>query len=234
MVLLGIFAVAQSTQAKAQFALLEERGACAILYDGRVLFRVRYRGPFASCEERARVILKRLQDAFSTSWKSPPTFRLVREKSGGISAFCGEKRLFSVLPEDASSNASNPLDLAMLWLNNVQLAFYGVSGRTFKVAREFDGTASFCHPKFDGRRTASGEMYSSYAFTAAHRTLPVGSVLLVTNPRNGRQVVVKVNDRGPWRKNRTIDLSLIAAKVLGIVEEGISTVHIEVIAWHRK
>lgn len=234
LVLLGVFAAAQSVQAKAQLTILEERGVAAILCDGRVLFRIRYRGSFASCEERARVILKRLQDVFSSSWKSPPTFYLVEEKSGAVSAFCGGKRLFSVFKEDASLNASNSLDLAVLWLNNVQLAFYGVSGGVCEVTKEFDGVASFCHPKFDGRKTASGEIYSSYAFTAAHRTLPIGSILLVTNPENGKQVVVKVNDRGPWRKNRAIDLSLVAAKVLGIEKAGVSKVHVEVIAWRKR
>ncbi|MCS7241538.1 MAG: septal ring lytic transglycosylase RlpA family protein [Candidatus Caldatribacterium sp.] len=234
LVLLGVFAATQGIQARTQLTLMEERDAAAVLCDGRVLFRIRYRGPFASCEERARVILKRLQEVFSSAWKSPPTFYLVREKGGALSAFCGGKRLFSIFREDASLNASNPLDLAVVWLNNVQLAFYGVSERTCGVTKEFDGLASFCHPKFDGRKTASGEVYSSYAFTAAHRTLPIGSVLLVTNPENKRQVVVKVNDRGPWKRNRAIDLSLVAAKVLGIEEEGVSKVRVEVIAWQKR
>lgn len=234
LVLLGVFAVAQSVQAGERLTLSGERGAVAILCDGRVLLRVRYRGSFASCEERARVILKRLQEVFSSSWKSPPTFRLVKEKGGVISAFCEGKRLFSVFQKDASLNASNSLDLAVAWLNRVQFAFYGIPGGTYRVVREFDGCASFCHPKFDGRKTASGEVYSSLAFTAAHRELPLGSVLLVTNPENGKQVIVKVNDRGPWKKNRAIDLSLVAAKVLGMEREGVSKVHVEVIRWPGK
>lgn len=233
-VILGVFAVAQSARAKASFALVEEGAVATILCNGRVLLRVRYRGPFASCEERARVILKRLQEVFSFPWKSPPTFRLVRERDGSVSAFCDKKRLFSVSRKDASANASNPLDLAVSWLNNVQMAFYGVTSGTCEVAKEFDGLASFCHPKFDGRKTSSGEIYSSYAFTAAHRTLPLGSLLLITNPKNGRQVIVKVNDRGPWKKNRAIDLSLVAARVLGIEKEGVSKVHAEVIRWQRR
>lgn len=233
-VLFGVVVAAQSAQARAQLTLARDQESAAILCDGRVLLRIRYRGPFASCEERARVILGRLQEAFSSSWKSPPTFWIARGKDGVIHAFCDRMRLFSVLPKDASMNASDSLTLALLWVNNIQLAFYGVFQGTCTVEQSFQGVASFCHPRFDGRETASGEIYTSYAFTAAHRTLPLGSVLLVTNPENGRQVIVKVNDRGPWRKNRAIDLSLVAAKVLGIEKKGVTRVRTEVIRWQKR
>jgi hypothetical protein len=234
LVVFGVFVAVPTVQAQPKLSLVEERGVFVILADGRVLLRVRFRGSYASCEERAKAIFRRLQEVFAASWKSPPTFRIVREQSGAFSAFCGGKRLFSVFREDARSNSSNPLDLAILWLNEVQMAFYGVSEGTCEAEEAFTGLASFCHPKFDGRKTSSGEVYSSYAFTAAHRTLPLGSVLLVTNPKNGKRVVVKVNDRGPWRKNRVVDLSLVAAKALGIEEAGVNSVRIEVIRWKKR
>lgn len=230
----GVFVAFQSTQARPQLSLAREENVFSILAGERVLLRVRYRGSHPSCEERAKAILKRLREVFSTPWKSPPTFHLVKEESGSISAFCSGKRLFSVFREDARSNASNPLDLAILWLNEIQMAFYGIHEGTYRVEKELRGVASFCHPKFEGRRTSSGEVYSSYSFTAAHRTLPFGSILLITNPENGRKVIVKVNDRGPWRKNRVIDLSLAAAKILGMEREGVDEVHIEVIRWEKK
>src|SRR6185436_16301542 len=69
---------------------------------------------------------------------------------------------------------------------------------------------------FHGRRTASGEVYDMNAMTAAHKTMPLPSYALVRNPANGREVVVKVNDRGPFAKGRVIDLSRAAARKLGI------------------
>ncbi|MBP9015453.1 MAG: septal ring lytic transglycosylase RlpA family protein [Candidatus Atribacteria bacterium] len=100
-----------------------------------------------------------------------------------------------------------------------------------EVKEVTEGIASWCSNNFEGRATASGEPYNPYAFTAAHRTLPLGSVILVTNVEDGRQVVVRINDRGPWNESRVIDLSLAAAKVLDIHEDGLSEVKIEVLRW---
>lgn len=82
------------------------------------------------------------------------------------------------------------------------------------------GVASYYADKFNGRRTASGEAFSNAALTAAHRTLPFGTRLLVTNPANGKSVVVRVNDRGPFHGSRVLDLSKSAASRLGLVARG--------------
>lgn len=82
------------------------------------------------------------------------------------------------------------------------------------------GVASWYGPKFHGRRTASGERYNMNDLTAAHRTLPFGTLLEVRNVRNGRSVVVRINDRGPFSKNRVIDLSFAAAREIGAVLPG--------------
>ena len=89
------------------------------------------------------------------------------------------------------------------------------------------GLASWYGPKFHGRRTASGEVFNQEKFTAAHRTLPWGSRVRVTNLDNGKSVDVRINDRGPFGKGRIIDLSRAAAKALDIVIRGITTVRIE-------
>lgn len=78
------------------------------------------------------------------------------------------------------------------------------------------GIASWYGRPFHGRRTASGERYDMHALTAAHRTLPMPSYALVRNPANDRQVIVRINDRGPFKRGRIVDLSYAAAKVLGI------------------
>lgn len=89
------------------------------------------------------------------------------------------------------------------------------------------GLASWYGPKFHGKLTASGEVFSQENFTAAHRTLPWGSRVKVTNLVNGKSVEVRINDRGPFGKGRIIDVSRAAARVLGIVGSGITTVRVE-------
>ena len=82
------------------------------------------------------------------------------------------------------------------------------------------GTASFYGKRFAGRRTASGESFNPGLLTAAHKTLPFGTRVRVTNPANGKSVIVRINDRGPYHGNRVIDLSRSAAEQVGIVGRG--------------
>jgi rare lipoprotein A len=88
------------------------------------------------------------------------------------------------------------------------------------------GRASYYHDKFKGRRTGSGEPYDPADFTAAHRSYPFGTCLLVTDLQNKRTVVVRVNDRGPFRKNRIIDISRSAAIKLDMLRSGVIPVRI--------
>ncbi len=92
------------------------------------------------------------------------------------------------------------------------------------------GMASWYGPKFNGRRTASGERYDMHALTAAHPTLPFGTLVQVTNRRNGRQVVVRINDRGPFGRRRIIDLSYAAARQLDIVGTGTGEVELALVS----
>jgi rare lipoprotein A len=91
------------------------------------------------------------------------------------------------------------------------------------------GQASWYGPRFHGAATASGEAFDMYGLTAAHRTLPLGSHVQVKNLENGRTVVVKINDRGPYAKGRSIDLSYGAARRLGMVRDGDAPVEITVL-----
>ncbi len=88
------------------------------------------------------------------------------------------------------------------------------------------GIASWYGPRFHGRRTASGERYNMNDLTAAHPSLPFGTKVGVRNTRTGREVVVKVNDRGPFSKNRIIDLSYAAAREVGVVGPGTAAVEL--------
>ena len=95
------------------------------------------------------------------------------------------------------------------------------------VARTIgSGTASYYGAKFHGRRTASGEKFDMHQMTAAHRTLPFGSRVQVTNPANGHTVTVTINDRGPFHGNRVIDVSRAAASELGLIQRGSGTVEL--------
>ncbi len=91
------------------------------------------------------------------------------------------------------------------------------------------GRASWYGAYFQGRRTTSGERFNRFAYTCAHKTLPFGTRLRVTNVKNGKSVVVRVSDRGPYRHQRILDLSEIAARPLGIVDCGAATVVAEVV-----
>lgn len=92
------------------------------------------------------------------------------------------------------------------------------------------GQASFYGPGFAGRPTASGEIFNPSHLTAAHPSLPFGSKVRVTNQSNGREVVVRINDRGPFAKNRIIDLSTAAASQIGMVNSGTANVTLELLA----
>ena len=89
------------------------------------------------------------------------------------------------------------------------------------------GLASWYGPKFHGKLTASGEVFNQEKFTAAHPTLPWGSRVKVTNLDNGKSVDVRINDRGPFKRGRIIDVSRAAARALGMVGRGITTVRVE-------
>ena len=91
------------------------------------------------------------------------------------------------------------------------------------------GIASWYGRRFHGQMTSSGEVYDMYKMTAAHPTLPIPSYARVTNPANGRSVVVRINDRGPFHTDRIIDLSYVAAWKLGLVEAGSGRVIVEAI-----
>ena len=117
-------------------------------------------------------------------------------------------------------------------LNRLANRPYSVFGRdyvpmTHLAPYRASGMASWYGRKFNGQKTSTGETYDMYAMTAAHPTLPIPSYVRVTNPANGKSVVVRVNDRGPFLDGRLIDLSYTAAAKLGIVGAGSARVDVE-------
>jgi len=97
-----------------------------------------------------------------------------------------------------------------------------------------NGVASYYHDSLHGRKTASGEVYNKRVASAAHKSLPLGTKVRVTKLSNGKSVVVRVNDRGPFVKGRIIDLSRRAAKDLGIIGSGVAKVKVEVLSMPKR
>lgn len=96
------------------------------------------------------------------------------------------------------------------------------------------GMASWYGPGFHGNKTANGEQYDMYKLTAAHRTLPLGSVAVVHSLTSGRQATVRINDQGPFARGRVLDLSLAGAQALGMVGNGTDQVELRVVDYHSR
>jgi rare lipoprotein A (peptidoglycan hydrolase) len=115
------------------------------------------------------------------------------------------------------------------------LSPYTVKGKTYRPLKKVnpgftqDGIASWYGPGFHGKKTASGEVYNMHELSAAHNILPLKTRVKVTNLQNGKELVVRVNDRGPFVNDRMIDLSLAAAQGLGIVRPGTAPVRLTVL-----
>ncbi len=113
--------------------------------------------------------------------------------------------------------------------------FYEVNGRRYVVlptaaGHVEQGVASWYGPDFHGKRTATGETYDMHAMTGAHPTLPLPAWVRVTNLQNGRSVVLRLNDRGPFSRNRIIDVSRAAAEQLGMIQSGTAMVEVRSLA----
>ncbi len=111
----------------------------------------------------------------------------------------------------------------------VVLAGCGTTHTSATYLEELEGVASYYAEDFHGRKTSNGEIYDMNAMTAAHRTLPFNSRVRVTNLDNRRKVEVRINDRGPFKGNRVIDVSFKAALELGLISNGTAPVAIEVL-----
>jgi rare lipoprotein A len=102
------------------------------------------------------------------------------------------------------------------------------------VGEQFKGRASWYGPDFHGKKTSNGETYNMWQMTAAHKTLPMNTVVRVTNKNNGKSVVVRINDRGPFVNTRIIDLSKKAAAELDMISTGTAPVRLEILGFNKK
>lgn len=143
------------------------------------------------------------------------------------------RRADTSTPSAAPEAAPMPIDSAILRRVREGRTPKGVTLSDTLTARRLSeegesGVASYYAEKFHGRKTSSGERYDMHDHTCAHRWLPFGTKLRVTNVQNNRSVVVRVNDRGPWKHGRIIDVSKAAAIELDMIRAGTATVRVEI------
>ncbi|MDF2799608.1 MAG: Rare lipoprotein [Devosia sp.] len=113
---------------------------------------------------------------------------------------------------------------------SLSLATTPIMPQAFAKDAVLTGVASWYGPGFHGRTTANGEKYNMHQLTAAHKSLKFGTKVRVTNKKNGKSVIVRINDRGPYVGSRIIDLSKSAAEVIGMIGPGTASVTVEILA----
>ena len=107
-------------------------------------------------------------------------------------------------------------------------------GNVQNTREQMDGIASWYGPNFHNKKTANGEIYNQNAYTVAHRILPLGSIIKITNLENSKKIYARVNDRGPYKKKRIVDVSKKIATELGFIDKGTARVKLDIISYPKK
>ena len=128
----------------------------------------------------------------------------------------------------SSAALSWPL-LVLLIAPGVQAPLAARPSTPLKAIKAWSGVASWYGPEFDGKKTASGQLYNMFAATAAHPWLPFGSLLRLTDLKTGHSQLVRINDRGPFIDDRELDVSYLVAARLGLIDRGVALVRIELL-----
>jgi hypothetical protein len=200
----------------------------------QVVIRIRSAAGGFTPWERAQLVLERLRSA---EQQGIDPAGIVPDFSGGEAVVrAGDMLLVTADRGTARANSLSPPELAFVWANNLRTSLGArplekeEALRAMARGRTLTARASWYGPRFHGRRTANGEVFDQNLFTAAHRTLPFGTLVLVTNPATGRSVVVRINDRGPYISGRSIDLSRAAARAIGMEEAGVAEVELTLLS----
>jgi len=212
-----------------------------VMVNGHIVLRMRYPNGGMSPAERADCIGERLREAFAQASYEDIRPAVVR---GSFAVVIGARHIVTCDAEHARANNSSCYALALKWANNMRLALGGSAldscdkGHLVSLDAVHPygisvGRASWYGGRWNGRLTANGEIYDERSLTAAHRTLPFGSIVRVTNLVCGKQVVVRINNRGPYIAGREIDLSRAAAEAIDLIGPGVVDVAVEVIGTGR-
>ena len=239
------------------FTAIKEEPKFAVVYlDNKEIGRYMESIGAFTPEARAKTLVYRLE-TFIKQKNNPNTILPGIDKGPAVGRANGSV-LFTVDSKTAAFKKTTAFELSVEWVNNIRtslgiqkfvrnpnlIASRGVSpGFSRHVVLSNSplfskdglsgflrqtGLASWYGAAFHGRRAADGSRFNMHAFTAAHKTLPLGSIVRVTNLRNGKSCIVKITDRGPFVPGRVIDLSSAAAKEIGMLSSGISKVKVEV------
>jgi rare lipoprotein A len=140
--------------------------------------------------------------------------------------------VYKTAPKDGKIRNSKAMHRATMRPYQIRGKWYYPT--TTSINQKYDGIASWYGPNFHSKKTSNGEIYDMYAHTAAHKTLPMNTMLKVTNKENGKTTIVRINDRGPFVAGRIIDLSNVSAHDIDMVKKGTAPVTIEVIGFNGK
>ena len=181
---------------------------------------------------RANGIAVALNHAFAKGGLRPDLI-LPGRRNNAYVIMAGREPLITIDDKLAAAQGTKPAALVLSWIDNLRTAMGGVPfaqqasrGGMFLGGSRI-GHASWYGPGFNGRRAASGERFNQNSMTCAHKTLPFGTLLLVTNLKTKRSCIVRINDRGPYVAGREIDLSAAAARSIGV--GGVATVRIDIL-----
>jgi hypothetical protein len=205
-----------------------------IVVGDKVVLRVRCPAGGFTPWERGQLIIQRLKTAAENG--VDPRSIVPGVFGGEAVVLAGDMLLVTCDRGTAEANSLTPTQLAYTWANNLRTSLGAPpleqddAYPTMARGRSLTARASWYGPGFHGRRTANGEIFDQNVFTAAHRDLPFGTMVLVTNPSNGKSVLVRINDRGPYVAGRSIDLSLAAARAIGMEEVGVADVKLTILS----
>ncbi|MFA5104750.1 MAG: septal ring lytic transglycosylase RlpA family protein [Candidatus Margulisiibacteriota bacterium] len=201
-----------------------------VIVDGRVVMRFSENDPDLSAYDSAREIALSMEEGLSEG-KTGDDIRPVISKGNQYSVRLGDSILSVVKKEEELIYKKDYWNIALERANKIREAF-GVEpfsvGNIRSIKTQY-GKASWYGGFFHGRRAASGERYNMEEFTAAHKTLPFGTEVLVTRLDNSKSVLVRVTDRGPYIAGRIIDLSRAAAESIGLLGAGVTKVRIDIL-----
>lgn len=179
-----------------------------------------------SVAERVKLVEARLEKIAATGGIQAELLKIT-ERNGHIGLTYKDEWLILADPASAYAQKRTQDQLAEEWRNSLIALLPNLSDQ-YRVVDTMTGIASWYGKEFRGRKTANGERYDERNYTAAHRSLKFGTRVRVTNLANNLSVIVTINDRGPWVKNRLIDLSWASARAIGI--RGIAQVKVEVLS----
>lgn len=215
----------------------EDAGLASIRVGGQVVFRLREPLGGIDTQMRCATVAQRLRTLLTTNSHLVDSIE-ADFIDGQAVVKAGDLLLVTASESSAVANNTTPAVLAWIWANQLRAAL-GLDSLpddripeapVVAMSEPMTMVASWYGTKFNGRRTASGEPFDAGSLTAAHRTLPFGTMLRVTNPDTGSQVIVRVNDRGPWTPGRHLDLSMAAASAVGLKSKGVGTVLVEIVS----